>query len=83
MGMVRSTLSAEQAAIQYADAYRKLYRRVPPECKPIDSEWVRMDGVPVRVSQLQELTDEIHSAYEQIVGERRRTVERLVEYLQQ
>ncbi len=73
-------LSAEKVLANYADAYRKLYNRVPKELELIDQEWVLVNGARMRVSELAYLTTQLLQEYQQSAAEKRGVVMRLLNW---
>jgi hypothetical protein len=73
----------DERLAHYTEAYRKLYRCNPSELRLVDGDWVKVNGEQVSVAELDLLTQQIRREYEQIVDQRRQTVERLVGFLKQ
>ncbi|MBC7809584.1 MAG: hypothetical protein H7175_00460 [Burkholderiales bacterium] len=72
--------SAEQAALHYADAYQKLYKRPPRDLRILDDDWVMVYGARLRSSELQYLTLQLQSEYRPETTERRSVVMRLLKW---
>lgn len=71
---------AEQAIHKYANAYRRLYQQPPRDFHALDAAWVVIDGVQVRVSDLECLTARLECEYHEILLQKRDVVERLIEW---
>lgn len=74
------TLRAETVAVNYTEAYRKLYKRIPKDLRVIDHEWVVVNGARMRVTELEYLTRQLQQEYNQGLDERRTMVMRLVRW---
>jgi hypothetical protein len=76
-------VSSEKAMIHYAEAYQKLYKRMPKDLRALDSNWVVVNGARMRVSELEYLTKQLQQEYMQSVAERRSIVNRLLNWFRQ
>lgn len=72
--------SAEQAALHYADAYQKLYKRPPRDLRILDDDWVMVYGSRLRSAELHYLTIQLQSEYRPDHSERRGVVMRLLKW---
>ena len=76
-------VSSEKAMIHYAEAYQKLYKRMPKDLRALDSNWVVVNGARMRVSELEYLTKQLQQEYMQSLAERRSIVNRLLHWFKQ
>ncbi len=67
----------------YAEAYQKLYRRMPKDLRALDNNWVVVNGARMRVSELEYLTKQLQQEYVQSLDERRGLVNRLLRWFKQ
>ena len=72
---------SEQVIGHYADAYRKLYKRIPKDLQILDNEWVIVNGARMRVAELEYLTKQLQQEYTQGMAEKRSVVMRLLNWL--
>jgi hypothetical protein len=75
--------TSEKAMILYAEAYQKLYKRMPKDLRALDNNWVVVNGARMRVSELEYLTKQLQQEYSQSVDERRGLVNRLLKWFKQ
>ncbi|HVU12235.1 MAG TPA: hypothetical protein VHD90_13205 [Phototrophicaceae bacterium] len=73
-------ISAEQAMSGYADAYQKLYKRMPKDLRALDGNWVVVNGARIQASELQLLTTRLQQEYKQAQDQKRSLVNRLVKW---
>ena len=73
--------SSEQVMLHYAEAYQKLYNRIPKDLRALDNDWVVVNGARMRVTELEYLTKQLQQEYRQGLAERRSIVNRLVSWL--
>jgi hypothetical protein len=73
-------LRSEKIMMHYADAYQKLYNRVPKDLRAVDNEWVIVNGARMRVTELEYLTKQLQSEYHQILEQKRGIVMRLLKW---
>lgn len=66
---------------RYRQLYRKLYLRDPRELRDLGTGWVVVNGVRMRISELEKLTNQMQSRYRQTVAQKRNIVKRLVAWL--
>lgn len=76
-------VSPEKAMILYAEAYQKLYKRIPRDLRALDSNWVIVNGARMRVSELEYLTRQLQQEYAHSLAERRNLVHRLLKWFKQ
>lgn len=76
-------VSSEKAMIHYAEAYQKLYKRMPKDLRALDNNWVVVNGARMRVSELEYLTRQLQQEYTQSLAERRGLVNRLLKWFKQ
>lgn len=76
-------VSAERALLLYADAYKKLYKRLPRELRAIDHNWIIVNGSRVEASELQHLTAHLLQAYNRHNVQKRSLVTRLINWFRQ
>jgi hypothetical protein len=69
--------------ILYAEAYQKLYKRMPKDLRALDNNWVVVNGARMRVSELEYLTKQLQQEYSQSLDERRGLVNRLLKWFKQ
>ena len=74
---------SEKAMILYAEAYQKLYKRMPKDLRALDNNWVVVNGARMRVSELEYLTKQLQQEYTQSLDEQRGLVNRLLKWLKQ
>lgn len=73
-------LQSEKIMTSYADAYQRLYNRVPKDLRALDSEWVVVNGARMRVAELEYLTRQLQAEYSQGMDQKRGIVNRLVKW---
>lgn len=73
--------SSEQVMLHYAEAYEKLYKRMPRDLRALDDDWVVVNGARMRVTELEYLTRQLQQEYRQGLADRRGIVNRLVKWL--
>jgi hypothetical protein len=76
-------VSSEKAMILYAEAYQKLYKRMPKDLRALDNDWVVVNGARMQVSELEYLTKQLQQEYAQSLAERRSLVNRLLKWFKQ
>jgi hypothetical protein len=74
---------SEKAMILYAEAYQKLYKRMPKDLRALDNNWVVVNGARMRVSELEYLTKQLQQEYTQSLDDRRGLVTRLLKWFKQ
>ena len=75
--------SSEKAMMHYAEAYQKLYKRMPKDLRALDNNWVMVNGARMRVSELEYLTKQLQQEYAQSVAHQRSIVNRLLNWFKQ
>ena len=75
--------TSERAMILYAEAYQKLYKRMPKDLRALDNNWVVVNGARMRVAELEYLTKQLQMEYSQSAAERRNLVNRLLKWFKQ
>jgi len=75
--------SSEKAMMHYAEAYQKLYKRMPKDLRALDNNWVMVNGARMRVSELEYLTKQLQQEYAQSVVHQRSIVNRLLKWFKQ
>jgi hypothetical protein len=76
-------ISAERALTGYAEAYHKLYNRIPKDLRAVDGDWVIVNGARIRVNELEYLTRQLEMEYSQDVGQKKGLVLRLLNWFKQ
>ena len=71
---------AQQALSNYALAYQQMYRKTPRDLKMLGSGWVSVNGVRMRVNELDFLTRQLTAEYTQDLEARRNVVHRLIDW---
>lgn len=66
---------------RYQQLYRKLYLQEPHELRDLGTGWVVVNGVRMRVAELERLTEQMQSQYRQTVTQKRSIVKRIVAWL--
>ncbi len=69
--------------MHYAEAYQKLYRRMPKDLRALDNNWVVVNGARMRVSELEYLTKQLQQEYNQSIAQQRSIVNRLLKWFKQ
>jgi len=67
----------------YAEAYQKLYKRMPKDLHALDNNWVVVNGARMRVAELEYLTKQLQLEYSQSIAERRNLVNRVLRWFKQ
>lgn len=75
--------SSEKAMIHYAEAYQRLYKRLPKDLRALDNNWVVVNGARMRVAELEYLTRQLQQEYDQSLAQRRGVVNRLLQWFKQ
>ena len=75
--------SAEQVMMYYAEAYQRLYKRLPKDLRALENGWVVVNGARMRVVELEHLTLQLQREYDQALAQRRSIVNRLLNWLKQ
>lgn len=76
-------MSAERAMLHYADAYKKLYKRMPKDLRALDSNWVIVNGARIQVNELEHLTKRLQHEYDQANIQKKNMVSRLINWFKQ
>jgi hypothetical protein len=69
--------------IHYAQAYQRLYKRLPRDLRALDNNWVVVNGARMRVAELEYLTRQLQQEYDQSLAQRRSVVNRLLKWFKQ
>jgi hypothetical protein len=64
----------------YVEIYRKLYQRTPTDLKILDRNWVIVNGVRLRLSDLEDVTHHMRQEYEQATARKRSIILRLLDW---
>lgn len=75
--------NAERAMLGYADAYHKLYKRMPKSLRAIDGTWIIVNGARIHASELEYVTVRMQQEYAQLQTQKRSMVNRLIGWLKQ
>ena len=76
-------ITSEKAMIHYAEAYQKLYKRMPKDLRALDNNWVIVNGARMRVAELEYLTRQLQQEYSQSLAARKNLVNRLLKWFKQ
>jgi hypothetical protein len=76
-------MTSEQALNFYANAYQKLYKRIPRELRAVDHEWVIVNGARMRVDELEYITQQLEFEYNQTMAQKKNLVKRLLNFFKQ
>lgn len=76
-------MSAERAMLLYADAYKKLYKRMPKDLRALDSNTVIVNGARIQVVELEHLTARLQHEYNQSIAQKKNMVSRLINWFKQ
>lgn len=76
-------MTSEQALSFYANAYQKLYKRIPRELRAVDHEWVIVNGARMRVDELEYITQQLEVEYNQTMAQKKNLVKRLLNFFKQ
>jgi hypothetical protein len=76
-------MSAERAIIHYAEAYQKLYKRMPKDLRALDSNWVIVNGARIQVGELEHLTARLLHEYNESIARKKSVVSRLISWFKQ
>lgn len=74
---------AEQAMLGYAEAYHKLYQRMPKDLRAIDETWIFVNGARIHAAELEQMTLLMQKEYARTALHKRSVVTRLIEWLKQ
>ncbi len=74
---------AEHAMLGYAEAYHKLYRRMPKDLRAIDKSWIFVNGARIHAAELEQMTLLMQTEYAQTEVHKRTVVSRLIGWLKQ
>lgn len=72
--------SPEQVMHRYAKAYENLYNRRPRDLRAVDDKWVIVNGARMRVGELEHLTRQLQTEYNQTVSEKKNVLGRLIKW---
>ena len=75
--------NAERALIGYADAYHKLYQRMPKDLRAVDESWVIVNGARIHAAELEQMTLLMQAEYDQTQIHKRSVVNRLIHWFKQ
>jgi hypothetical protein len=75
--------SAERAITLYAQAYQRLYNRLPADMRALDNEWVVVNGARMQVNELEYLTRQLQREYDQGMAQRRTVLSKLISWFKQ
>lgn len=76
-------ITPEKAMLGYADAYQKLYKRMPKDLRALDGNWVIVNGARIHVSELEFLTNRLQQEYTRAQEQKRSLVNRLIGWFKQ
>lgn len=76
-------LGHDRVITQYAEAYQKLYNRLPRDIQNLDNGWVIVNGARMRISELEYLTLQLQQEINQDLLKRRNVVTRLLKWFKQ
>jgi len=76
-------ISAEKAMHGYADAYQKLYKRMPRDLRALDSNWVIVNGARIHASELEFLTTRLQQEYAVVQEQKRGMLNKLIKWFKQ
>ncbi len=76
-------LGHDRVIAQYAEAYQKLYKRLPRDIQNLDNGWVIVNGARMRISELEYLTLQLQQEINQDLLKRRNVVTRLLKWFKQ
>jgi len=76
-------MNAEKVMILYADAYKKLYKRMPKDLRALDNNWVVVNGARIQVGELEHLTARLMHEYNQSVAQKKNMMSRLINWFKQ
>ena len=73
-------MRVEKAMARYQNVYLSLYQRAPRELRDLGNSWVLVNGARMSVSELENLADELHKEYEQVLANKRNIVKKLLNW---
>jgi hypothetical protein len=76
-------ISSEKAMLGYADAYQKLYKRMPRDLRAVDANWVIVNGARIQASELEFLTTRLRQEYAQAQEQKRGMLNKLIKWFKQ
>jgi hypothetical protein len=72
--------ASEQVMLNYAEAYQRLYNRIPSDLRAVDNEWVIVNGARMRTAELAYLTRQLQREYSQGLAQQKGVVNRLIKW---
>jgi hypothetical protein len=77
---LETDLRVARAMARYQNIYLSLYGRHPRELRDLGNTWVLVNGARMPVSELENLTDELHKEYQQVLANKRNLVKKLLNW---
>jgi len=68
-------------ARKYGDVYRKLYKREPGEIRLLDSDFILVNNVQIRVTELEQMTARLEEEYRTKHQKNKGNILRLINWL--
>lgn len=76
-------ISSETAIMRFADAYLKLFKRLPQDLHALDSNWIVVNGARFQVVELEFLSAHMELQYKLVQEQKRGLINRLIRWLRQ
>ncbi len=71
-------MNIERAMARYLEIYQSLYKRKPSELRDLGSDWVLVNGARMTLHELEQLTGQLQSEFQQEQMRKRGLVKRLL-----
>lgn len=73
----------QRVASRYLDLYRKVYNREPKDLRVLDNNFVVVNHVQLRLTDLETLCEQLEEEYRSLKRQKRNTITRLMQWLRQ
>jgi hypothetical protein len=77
---VESQMRVEKAMARYSNLYLSLYQRSPKELRDLGNNWVLVNGARMNVDELENLSEELHREYQQVLANKRNLVKKMLSW---
>ena len=78
---LESQIGVEKAMARYLNLYLALYQRTPRQLRDLGNNWILVNGARMNVEELENLANELHREYEQVLSNRRSAIKKLLNWL--
>ncbi len=76
-------ISTDTAIMRFADAYQKLFKRMPQDLHALDGNWIVVNGARFQIVELEFLSAHMELQYRLVQEQKRGLINRLIRWLRQ